>query len=271
MTVSQWGRVLVDEIERAEVPSGELWIWPLGGPSLCVRSSEATVYIDPYTGSPNSGPWLRLVAVPFDPADLRHADAVFSTHDHDDHCHEATLRPVIDNTTATLIGPASSARKMLGFGFPKDRIVSAEDGDTWTFGDMTVRAAEILDHSDPTSLGYVITVPNGPVFCDAGDSMYGAHFAKIGVSVRESEGRSIDAAALSIADLAAGRKIYMSSTDLIQAARDLGVRILIPKHWDLWRNVRLDPWEVVVEAQRHNAPFRVHIPRLGEVIKIEAK
>ncbi len=270
MTVSQWGRVLVDEIEHTDVPSGDLWIWPLGGPSLCVRSSQATVYIDPFTGSPSTGPWLRLVAVPYDPADLRQVDAVFSTHDHDDHCHEATLRPIVENTAATLIGPASSARKMLGFGFPNDRVTSAVDGDIWTFGDMTVRAAEILDHSDPTSLGYIVSVPNGPVLFDAGDSMYGAHFAKIGESVRKTNDRNIDAAALSIADLAAGRKIYMSSTDLIQAARDLGVRTLIPKHWDLWRNVWLDPWEVVVEAQRENAPFRVHIPRLGEVIKLKS-
>ena len=117
-SVSQWGRVLVDEIEGAVVPAGELWVWPLGGPSLAVRSAGATAYIDPYTGSPDSGEWLRMVAVPYDAEDLRQADAVLSTHDHDDHCHEATLAPIVRNTDARLIGPSSSAKKMRGFGDP---------------------------------------------------------------------------------------------------------------------------------------------------------
>jgi len=262
MPVSQWGRVLVDEIEGAQVPAGELWIWPLGGPSLCVRSSQATVYIDPFTGSPDQGVWLRMVAVPYDPEDLRQLDAVFSTHDHDDHCHKDTLAPIVANTNAPLIGPESSARKMGGFGFPSDRITAAHEGDTFVFGDMTVEAVTIPDHSDPTSLGWLVSAADGPTFFDGGDSMYGPHFAGL-------SSRGVTAAALSIAgQLEDGRKIYMDAADLVQAATDMDADLLIPKHWDLWRNVALDPWEVVTEAQKARAVFGIHIPRLGEVIKM---
>ena len=218
MTVSQWGRVLVDEIERAEVPSGELWIWPLGGPSLCVRSSEATVYIDPYTGSPNSGPWLRLVAVPFDPADLRHADAVLSTHDHDDHCHEATLRPVIDNTTATLIGPASSARKMLGFGSRKIVLYPLRTAirDLWRHDRSRSRDSRSQRSHISRLRDYCA---NGPVSLTPGLDVT-AHISRKSAYrcvIRSPVDRC---AALSIADLAPSENLHVIN-DLIQAARDL--------------------------------------------------
>jgi len=264
MSVSQWGRILVDEIEGTDVPPGELWVWPLGGPSLAIRSSRATAYIDPYTGSPDKGVWIRLVAVPYDPADLRRVDAVFSTHDHDDHCHRDTLAPIAANTAARFIGPASSAKKMRGFGLPTNRVVPAKDGDTFTFGDVSVQAAEIVDHSDPTSLGWLVSVAGGPTFFDGGDAMYSReHFVKAAAR------GPIAAAALSIAGLLPdGRKIYMDAADLVRAAEDLGARLLIPKHWDLWRNVAMDPWEVVLAAQARRATFAVRIPRLGEVIRL---
>jgi len=204
-----------------------------------------------------------MVAVPFDPRDVRVADAVLSTHDHDDHCHGETLRPFADNTGALFIGPASSAAKMRSFGLLDTRIVSARHGDSFRFSDITVEAVEILDHSDPTSVGWLVSVDDGPTLFDGGDGMYGDYFKKVAKTHR------VSAATLSVAGLTGdGRKIYMDARELVAAAEDLGVDLLIPKHWDLWRNVWLDPWEVVIAAQVARAPFRVHIPRLGEVIKL---
>ncbi|HOT35610.1 MAG TPA: MBL fold metallo-hydrolase [Candidatus Latescibacteria bacterium] len=266
MPLSQWGRILVDEMEAAAVPPGDLWIWPLGGASLAVKSARSMVYIDPYTGSPSSGVWIRMVAVPFDPRDVRIADAVLSTHDHDDHCHGETLRPFADNTGALFIGPASSASKMRSFKLPETRIMSARHGDSFRFSDITVEAVEIVDHSDPTSVGWLVSVDDGPVLFDGGDGMYDDYFKKV------AETRRVSAATLSIAGLTGdGRKIYMDARELVAAAEDLGVDLLIPKHWDLWRNVWLDPWEVVIAAQARRARFRVHIPRLGEVIRLPAR
>ncbi len=264
MSVSQWGRVLVDEIEGAEVPSGELWVWPLGGPSLALRSAGATIYIDPYTGSPDSGTWLRMVAVAYDPADLADVDAVFSTHDHDDHCHGDTLTPIAANTSARFIGPESSAHKMLGFGLPADRVTEAVDGDEFPFGDMTVKARKINDFADATSLGWLVSVRNGPSLFDGGDSMYGDCFAAIERSA------AVDVATLSVAGPIPedGSVIYMDADEVVHAALDLGARTLIPKHWDIWRNVQMDPWEVVTAAQKQRADLSVHIPRLGEVIRL---
>jgi len=263
MSVSQWGRILVDEIEGANVPPGQLWVWPLGGASLAVKSSGALIYIDPYTGAPSEGVWIRMVAVPLDPADLRRVDAVFSTHDHDDHCHKDTLLPIAANTRSRFIGPKSSATRMLGFGLPPNRVIQAKQGDRFTFANMTVTAAEIVDHADPTSLGWVISVADGPTLFDGGDAMYGDYFAQIGRRHR------ITAATLSVAGLLAdGRKIYMDTREVVQAATDLGVRLLIPKHWDLWRNVAMDPHEVLLAGQAMHAHFGVRIPRLGEVIEL---
>ena len=263
MSVSQWGRVLVDEIEGASVPAGQLWIWPLGGPSLAVKSASATVLIDPYTGSPQSGEWLRLVAVPYDPADLRQVDAVLSTHSHDDHCHGETLAPIVANTGAQLIGPGQSAERMLGFGFPPDRVTKAQHADTFTFGDVTITAEKATDFADPTALGWVLAVKDGPALFDGGDCLYGPEYAEIGAR------HEITAATLSVASLLPdGKKIYMDASDVVDAAVDLGAGLVIPKHWDLWRNVYMDPWEVVVALHVKREPVGIRIPRLGEVIRL---
>ena len=263
MSVSQWGRVLVDEIEGADVPEDQMWIWPLGGPSLAVKSSGATVLIDPYTGSPQEGEWIRMVAVPWGPEDIRHVDAVFSTHSHDDHCHRETLLPLVDSTDTVFIGPAESIGKMHGFGLPADRITQAEDGQTFTFGNMTVNAEKVTDFSDPTALGWVLSVPGGPVLFDGGDALYGPEYTDIGSRYE------VTAATLSVAGLLkTGEKIYMDAPDVVNAATDLGADLLIPKHWDLWRNVYMDPWEVVIALHVKREPIGIRIPRLGDVIKL---
>lgn len=263
MPVSQWGRILVDEIEGSNVPPGQLWLWPLGGASLAARSSNATIYIDLYTGAPSEGIWIRIVAVPLDPADLRQVDAVFSTHDHDDHCHRETLLAIAEKTKARFVGPKSSVARMLSFGLPPNHVIQAKQGDRFTFGNMTVTAAEIIDHADPTSLGWVVSVADGPTLFDGGDSMYGEYFKEIGRRHR------ITAATLSVAGpLADGRKIYLDAREIVQAAIDLRVGLLIPKHWDLWRNVAMDPHEVLLAAQAMRVHLGIRIPRLGEVIKL---
>ncbi len=262
MSVSQWGRVLVDEMDAAEVPAGQMWIWPLGGPSLAVKTARSTVLIDPYTGSPTEGPFIRMVAVPYDPADLRGIDAVLSTHCHDDHCHRDTLLPLAENTDARFYGPSTSTDRMKEFGLPEDRIVTAEDGDVCETGDVTIIAEKLTDFADPAALGWVLSAKDGPTLVDGGDAIYNAEFADIGRRY------DVDAATLSVAGLADGEKIYMDPSEVVLAATDLGADLLIPKHWDLWRNVYLDPWEVVVALMVQRCPIGIHLPRLGGVIKL---
>ena len=263
MSVSQWGAVLTDEMHAAHVPEGQLFAWSLGGPSLAVKSSRAFVLIDPFTGSPSEGVWLRMVAVPYDPADLRDVDAVFSTHDHDDHCHRDTLVPIAEHTDARFVGPSSSAKKMRTFGLPNERIAEAVDGQRFTFGDITVTAARVPDFADPTSLGWIVSVDGGPTLFHAGDGMSGPEYARI------AETHEITAAALSVASLLPdGEKIYLDAQDAVIAAEQLDARVLIPIHWDLWRVVQYDPWEIVTTVQQMRSPLVVHIPRLGEAMKL---
>jgi L-ascorbate 6-phosphate lactonase len=155
---------------------------------------------------------------------------------------------------------------MRSFGLPPARVIEAQDGETFGFGDMTVTAVEIIDHSDPTSLGWLVAARNGATLFDGGDGMFGHYFKAVGAA------NTVTAAALSIASpLADGRKIYMDADELVQAATDLRADMLIPKHWDLWRNVWLDPQEVVSAAKKAGARFPVVIPRLGAVIKLSPR
>ena len=69
----------------------------------------------PVEGAPHT---YRATPVPIDPAQIRLCDAVLITHEHDDHCHEDTLIPMIRSIEALFYGPASAAKEMRSFGVP---------------------------------------------------------------------------------------------------------------------------------------------------------
>ena len=85
----------------------EVVAWYLGGAGVVVENGGALIYVDPYFGGSRPRNWLRMVAVPADPNEVRVADAVPSTHE--DHCHRGTVVFIMRRTRAVFIGPRSSA------------------------------------------------------------------------------------------------------------------------------------------------------------------
>ena len=94
-------RLAVEQIPQLGSSSKDSIIW-LGHASYLIRLAGVTILIDPV--------WLenwalkRYSALPFDPAELREVDYILLSHDHRDHCDEATL---------TLLGQLVPTAKIL--------------------------------------------------------------------------------------------------------------------------------------------------------------
>lgn len=255
--MSQWGRLLLQEIEETSVAEGSLVLWSLGGAGLAVKTQSSTLFIDPYFGSSASSDWLRMIAIPIDPWEIVDCDILLSTHEHEDHCEKATVQAIAERTRARFIGPESSCRRFLTWGVKDSRITSLKPGESFSLKDITVTAWFANDPDSESAISYIIRSGNTTLF-HGGDSKFSESFSKIG------EQGGVDIAVLALGRNPRGHKYYMNACDVVEAARDLGASKLIPVHWDIWRRTREEPELVKDIAQRWALPLEVVILRLGD-------
>lgn len=253
-----WPRTFLDEVEQAPVgPSPALW--SLGGPSFLYRSAETTIWIDPYLGgtpdyfAPGT---YRTCAIPVDPEEIRVADIVISTHDHIDHCHRETVLPILANTAARCIAPATSAKKMRDWGVADSRLLEVAPGDDISTGDVRITVYGAHDPGEPGAVTFLLEA-GGTTFFVSGDTAACEALREIGSS------RPPDYALLAF-----GRTWYMNEEELIQAARDLNPGTLIPFHWDFWRNHTGDIARLLEIYYREQPPFELEIMLIGDSVSL---
>lgn len=255
--MSQWGRLLIDEIEKTSVVNNSIVLWSLGGAGIVMKTPLSTLFVDPYFGSSTSGDWVRTVAVPLDPRDVRDCDLLISTHEHEDHCEKSTVLTIAEGTGARFIGPESSCNRFLTWGIEASRVTNLKPGELFSLRDVTVTAWFANDPDAESAISCIIRSGSIALF-HGGDSKFSESFSKI----REQGG--VDIAILSLGRNPRGHKYYMNACDVVEVARDLGASKLIPVHWDIWRRTREDPELVRDIAQRWGLPLEVVILRLGD-------
>jgi L-ascorbate 6-phosphate lactonase len=260
-----WGRYLLDEIEGCEPAPNEVVAWYLGGAGIAVKSGGALVYVDPYFGGSPSRDWLRMIAVPVDPGEVKVADAVLSTHEHEDHCHRGSIIPILERSKAAFVGPRSSAARVRRWlaeeGLDASRVVEVEPGSVVEVKGLRVRALESGDANAESAVTYLIETPGGNLF-HGGDTQYFPGLAEIG------DRYAIDAAFISVGRAPRGRRDYMTACEAVKAALDLKAKILVPMHYDLWKATREDPQLVEHVARVWRAPVEVVVLSLGDSLKL---
>jgi L-ascorbate 6-phosphate lactonase len=253
-----WSRAFLDEVEQTPVgPSPTLW--SLGGPGFVYRSATTTIWIDPYLGgtpdhfAPGT---YRTCAVPVDPEAIRRADIVISTHDHIDHCHRETVLPILANTDARCVAPATSAKLMREWGVPESRLHEVSPGDELDAGDVRISVYGARDPGEPGAVTFMLEAGGTTLFV-SGDTAGCAALRELGAT------RPPDYALLAF-----GRTWYMDEAELIEAARDLNPGTLIPFHWDFWRKHTGDLVRLFEIYHREQPPFELKLMLIGESVAI---
>jgi L-ascorbate 6-phosphate lactonase len=240
------------------VERGTVAVWYLGGAGLILKTPETIIYIDPYVGEGTGDPELggRGVPVPFDPRAVGQVDAVLCTHDHIDHTDHETLVVWRDHLRPPLFGPAASTDLAREWGYPVERLTTLPHGESGTVNDVHITSVRAYDPLAKGANGYLVEA-QGVSLLHLGDSLY---FKELGEEVR---GRPIDALFVSVAQNPRGKIYYMTESDAARAARDVEARLLVPVHWDLWRNFSLDPRRVITASRWYCPDVSVKIPRYG--------
>jgi L-ascorbate 6-phosphate lactonase len=255
---------LLSEIEGS--PHGDaVRIWGLGGSGFVVRSGDEIVYIDPWLVPP--GPERtthRVYPPPFPPYAVRRALAVLSTHEHEDHCNTETLLGINRSTGARFAGPRSSAKKALAAGYPPSRVVILHPGDGYEVSpSLTVRAFQVRDPYEDSALMYLIETPRGNIL-HSGDTSYFEGFKEVGNVYR------VDVALLNFGKQipTSEKPYYMNADRLASAAMDLGARVVVPMHWNLWVETREDPSPIEAILRARSPGSKLVILEGGEKLEL---
>lgn len=275
MTRSDWGEWLLREIEST-TPE-DLTVWYLGCNGFVVKASDSTtIFIDPYLGTGDPPRTVRMIPVPFDPADVRTADAVLATHEHTDHVHGPSQGPLLSTTGADFYGPDDSLAVADSEGWQEeyqleDDPIEVSEGETIEIGGLTVHVEPGNDPDASHPVSYVIE-HEGWTFFHGGDARPGSEFEAVGNAYDIDLGALAFGSVGMIRDKETGEpsrtKWYSNETEIIDAANQLQLDRLIPTHWDMWRGLRADPTALEPHSQTRPYPHRLEITTIGDSVRI---
>jgi len=277
MVDSDWGDWLPRAIADADPDTVALWY--LGCNGFAIKGSEGTVlWIDPSVGPGAPPRTIRMIPIPFDPEDVKPADAVLATHEHTDHVHGPSQAPILASTDADLVAPDDSlavAREEEAwteeYAVEEAAFTEVREGDELRIGEFTVHVVETHDADATHPVGYVIEHDAGTVF-HAGDSKPSPSFTglaerfdiDLGILAFGSEG--------TIPDKETGEPVqtkwYSDENERAPGANGLDLDRCVPTHWDMWRGLTADPTALHDHVRSYESPERLEIVEIGDRIDL---
>lgn len=264
---------LLAQIDRLVVPPGQLALWSLGQAGFVLKGGETIAYIDPYLSGDveaEGRPGRRFPA-PLQPSAIRHAQVVFATHEHLDHTDADTVGPLMAaSPQAVLVASPQGRQIALDADVPAERIIVPALGERTELGGLAFTATPAAHYSFEVDeagrsrwMGFVIEL-NGVKVYHAGDTII---FPELLDAVR---GMRPDIALLPFN----GRDHYRERRGIIgnllpgeavELALEIGAKVLIGIHNDLFAGNRVNTGALFDELDRR-APFqRCHILQPGEL------
>ncbi len=262
---------LLNRVRETHVPRGSAALWWLCQMGLLVKMGETVLCVDYFaTEIPE-----RQAPPPVPAGEMAGVDIFLGTHDHLDHIDHESWRTWAETCPgAVFVFPERHRQAVLADGIDAGRCRGLNDGESVRIGEITVRAVaaahEFLDPDPVTglypALQYVIE-GNGVRLWHAGDSLrYEGLLAKI-----KAFG-PIDAALLPINGRdgtryrrqCIGNMTFQEAADL---AGEVGPRLVIPGHWDLFADNPGDP-EAFMDYLDAKYPGRCRslVPQAGETV-----
>ncbi len=278
---------LLADIERAAQTPDKLHIWWLGQSGFLLQYNGKHLLFDPYLSDSLSEkyartdkPHVRISEQVIDPARLKRIDVATSSHNHTDHLDADTLLPLIDaNPAMQFVIPEANRT------FVADRLstelmwpVGVTDGQTVTTGATSVGATsvgEFVFHGVPAAhnererdergfdkyMGFVVQAGPYTVY-HSGDTLW---YDGMVETLRPFE---VDVAFLPINGNKPERRVAgnLNPDEAARLGRDIGAKLVIPHHYDLFAFNTADPSDFVRACQQHGTPHRVM--QLGEGITV---
>ena len=252
---------------------GILNLWWLGQSGFLVEHDGCFLLMDAYLSDSLTRkyagtdlPHVRISERVVDPARLGFVSVATCSHSHTDHMDPDTLRAVLAaNPRVDLVVPEAArgiAAERLGVG--SDRLIGMNDGDTRSVGAFVLHAlpsAHDVPQADDAGnhrfLGYVVEAGPWRLYHSGDTRMYEGLGARLA-------GFHLDLGLLPINGWAPERRVAgnLDAAEAAALARESGMRLVVPHHFDMFEFNTADPRVFEEEARRQGVPARVL--RLGE-------
>ncbi len=262
------GDALLDDIRRAAERKDELHLWWLGQSGFLVQFDRHHLLLDPYLSdsltekyAATDKPHVRMTELAIQPRQLSFIDVATSSHNHTDHLDGETLIPLLQsNPSMVMLVPAANRQfAAQRLRVPENRLTGIDDGQSESFAGFTfqaVPAAHETTERDPSGhcryLGYVVQCGPWTVYHSGDTMLYDGIVDRL-------RNWNIDIAILPINGRAPERRVAgnLWGHEAAQLAQDIGARLVIPCHYDMFEFNTATPEEFIDAARRLGQGFRV--------------
>lgn len=265
------------DVARARTENDTLHLWWLGQSGYLIHWNGRHLLLDPYLSdsltrkyAATDRPHVRMTERVIAPERLGFVDVVTSSHNHTDHLDPETLRSLAAaNPALVMVCPEANRPTVRErSGLSDERIVGLAPGllaganpapagcTVAGFRFHAVPAAHETLATDqagrPLYLGFVIRAGPWTIYHSGDTVLYE------GLTARLLPFR-VDVALLPINGRAAGRRVAgnLWGREAAQLAKDIGARLAVPCHYDMFAFNTATPEEFVAECQRLEQPQRV--------------
>jgi L-ascorbate metabolism protein UlaG (beta-lactamase superfamily) len=271
---------LLADIRGADRHDSGFRLWWLGQSGFLLQWQGIHVLLDPYLSdsltqkySQTDKPHVRLTELVIDPGQLSFVDIATSSHNHTDHLDAETLGPILNGNPGLKLVIPEANRSFVAERLKVDATVPIGVDDGSMVELLGVRfsgvaaAHETVEHDEQgrvKALGYVLQF-GGWTLYHSGDTLrYDGMAEKLRLF-------AIDVALLPIKGGAPERRVAgnLSGPEAAQLAHDIGAKLVIPCHYDMFEFNTASPDAFVSACRCLDQPFR--ILRCGERYDSSAK
>ncbi len=259
---------LLADIREAEKCEAGFRLWWLGQSGFLLQWQGIHVLLDPYLSdsltrkySQTDKPHVRMTELVIDPATLSFVDIATSSHNHTDHLDAETLGPILlGNPSLKLVIPEANRA------FVADRLkidpampIGLDDGNSVDLCGIRFSAVsaahETVDRDERghvKALGYVLQFGDWS-FYHSGDTL---RYDGMAEKLRPF---AVNVALLPINGRAPERRVAgnLSGREAAELAHDIGAKLVIPCHFDMFEFNTATPDEFEKTCRRIGQPFRI--------------
>jgi L-ascorbate metabolism protein UlaG (beta-lactamase superfamily) len=259
---------LIAEMDALLHSGGQFHLWWLGQSGFLLQWNGKRVLIDPYLSdsltkkyAATDKPHTRMSELVVRPELLRNISVVTSSHNHTDHLDAETLMPVLKNNPGIQFIIPEANRDFIAerVKYEREFPIGLNDGKSvtiegFTFYGIPAKHNEI-DRDEKGNckyMGYVIEFGNYKIY-HSGDTLWFDEMIDI------LKPFAVDIALLPINGNDRARKVAgnLNCKEAAKLGEALGVKEVIPCHYDMFSFNTADVNEFVLEAEKINQPYKV--------------
>lgn len=271
---------LLADIRAANRSDGGFRLWWLGQSGFLLQWQGVHVLLDPYLSdsltrkySQTDKPHVRMTEMVIDPARLSFVDIVTSSHNHTDHLDAETLGPIMGHNPSMkiLIPEANRAFVVDRLKIDPAKPVGLDDGSAINLSGIRFSGAasahETVERDEQgrvKALGYVLQFGQWSLY-HSGDTV---RYEGMAEKLRPF---AVDVALLPINGRVPERRVpgNLSGPEAAQLAHDIGAKLVIPCHFDLFEFNTASP-DAFIAACRHSGQT-FQVLRCGERFEGQAR